>query len=96
MEELESADAHLIDTDRGRFCVRKHEGEWIAHSAECAHQLGPLENAVIAEDGSITCPWHGYRFCVKTGKNLDGKCASLATAPAVEEKDGLLYLVFDG
>jgi nitrite reductase/ring-hydroxylating ferredoxin subunit len=30
-------------------------------------------------DGVIQCPWHGYRFDVRTGANLDGHPCRLAT-----------------
>ena len=82
------------ETANGRFCVRYHNGQWLAHSAICSHQLGPLDASILARDGSVTCPWHGYRFNIASGENLEGHCAPLAKAPAVEEADGKLYLVF--
>jgi hypothetical protein len=38
----------------------------------CPHRGGPLELARL-EDGCITCPWHGYRFDVRTGRSADGR-----------------------
>lgn len=60
---------------RGReFQLRLYAGEIIAHSAICPHLLGPLTDCNI-DEGSITCPWHGYRFDVESGS-----CQSPATA----------------
>jgi nitrite reductase/ring-hydroxylating ferredoxin subunit len=42
------------------------------HGTVCPHLGGPLEGAPLA-DGCITCPWHGYRFDVRTGRNADGR-----------------------
>lgn len=84
-----------VELDSGRFCVRRHRGAWLAHSAVCTHLLGPLDG-VISTEGIVTCPWHGYRFDAASGRNIDGKCRALAQAPAVEERDGKLYLVTAG
>ncbi|MEM7329929.1 MAG: Rieske (2Fe-2S) protein [Pseudomonadota bacterium] len=90
--ELDRDIAHIIETGLGRFCVRYWDGVWIAHSATCPHLLGPLQDSSIDQAGRITCPWHGYRFDVRTGANLDGKCRALSPAPQTFEKDGALYV----
>jgi nitrite reductase/ring-hydroxylating ferredoxin subunit len=56
--------------------------EIVAHSTRCPHWLGPLEDAPL-EDGCVRCPWHGYRFDVRTGANADGRGLRLAPAPRV-------------
>ena len=93
IEKLPRNAATVVDTPTGRYCVRYRDGQWLAHSAVCTHQLGPLDRSLLASDGSVTCPWHGYRFDIASGENLDGKCASLATAPQLEERSGKLYLL---
>ena len=82
-----------IETASGRFCLRRFEQRWLVHSATCPHQLGPLDNASVDPDGCITCPWHGYRFVVESGENVEGKCGALAAPPELREVDGKLYLV---
>ena len=47
--------------------------------AVCPHLGGPLDDAPI-EDGCITCPWHGYRFDVRTGRSADGRGLALRSA----------------
>lgn len=49
-----------------------------AYSAECPHMLAPLSEVPVDNEGCITCPWHGYRFDVKTGKVTNGKDLSLS------------------
>jgi hypothetical protein len=43
----------------------------------CPHQGLPLD-AEPDEDGLLTCPWHGYRFDVRTGQAVDGHRCSWA------------------
>jgi nitrite reductase/ring-hydroxylating ferredoxin subunit len=63
---------------RGRAPARAVEidGEWYSFSARCPHRCGPLDDAPIV-DGVIQCPWHGYRFDVRSGRNLDGHSCRL-------------------
>jgi 3-phenylpropionate/trans-cinnamate dioxygenase ferredoxin subunit len=43
------------------------EGSYYAIAHKCTHLGGPLSKGAL--DGStITCPWHGAQFDVKTGK----------------------------
>ncbi len=37
----------------------------------CPHKGGPLAEGAL-NDNVVTCPWHGWRFDVKTGKNPEG------------------------
>ena len=52
----------------------------VAHSTLCPHWLGPLEQAP-APDGSLQCPWHGYRFDLASGRGC-GAAAALRLLPA--------------
>lgn len=48
---------------------RCSDGEWVAHSALCPHLLGPLYGD-CQEGDTLVCPWHGYRFDLRSAKNL--------------------------
>ena len=66
-----------------RFRLVDCEGELVAHSVICPHSLGPLDEAAV-EDGIVLCPWHGYRFDVRSGRACDHAGMRLARAPRVE------------
>ncbi len=66
-----------------RFRLLELDGELIAHSTVCAHLLGPLREAPV-EEGCVTCPWHGYRYDLRTVRSADGRRLRLAPAPRVE------------
>ena len=54
-------------------------------------EVTAVNEAKLDERGNITCPWHGYRFDVATGQNIDGKCNDLAQTPRLIERNGKLY-----
>jgi nitrite reductase/ring-hydroxylating ferredoxin subunit len=58
-------------------------GELRIHTTECPHWRGPLEAAEPSDDCIITCPWHGYRFDLRSGCSSDGRGLRLAPAPRV-------------
>ncbi|MCA9980382.1 MAG: Rieske (2Fe-2S) protein [Anaerolineales bacterium] len=50
--------------------VRLEDGRVCAVKNQCAHLPLPLNRGSIDGD-SITCPWHGSKFNVCSGKNID-------------------------
>jgi nitrite reductase/ring-hydroxylating ferredoxin subunit len=76
-----------FDLGNGRFRLVRHDGALIAHSAACPHWLGPLDGTIDG-DGCVTCPWHGYRFDVASGRSADGRGLRLAPAPRITIEAG--------
>ena len=72
------------------FHIVSIDGELYAHAARCPHQLGPLS---ASSDGSVRCPWHGYRFDVRSGACLTGQPHRLPAAPRVVCRDGRIWLI---
>jgi phenylpropionate dioxygenase-like ring-hydroxylating dioxygenase large terminal subunit len=64
------------------FRIIELDGELIAHAAVCPHRLGPLCAGRI-ERGVIECPWHGYRFDLRTRRCVSGANLDLPPAPRV-------------
>jgi Rieske Fe-S protein len=57
------------------------DGTTVRFGTTCPHLGGPLEEARV-EDGSVVCPWHGYRFDLRTGRSCDGRDLALEPPPA--------------
>ena len=82
----------LIVSFRGRDLVLvQHEGDWHVFPAVCPHQLGPLAQAPLIA-GTVTCPWHGYQFDVRTGANLSGQSCRFSQLPKVLVREQMLVL----
>jgi nitrite reductase/ring-hydroxylating ferredoxin subunit len=75
--------------------VAEVDGALVAFSAICPHALGPLEDVPV-EAGVVECPWHRYRFDVRSGRSCDGRGLHLAPPPRVEiGPDGSVSLVLE-
>lgn len=54
-----------------QVAVFRHEGGVVALDDSCPHEGASLGLGVL-KDGDVTCPWHGFHFCVRTGESTDG------------------------
>jgi len=85
----------LIDACGARFRIVEIDGALHAHTTMCPHLGGPLEDAAPDPQGCIVCPWHGYRFDLRTGRSAEGRRLALSTPPlVVEDANGEAALVW--
>ena len=72
--------------------------EVVAFTNVCPHQGGPLVLGDIEDIGGqlcVTCPWHGFRFDVRTGVSVaPRKRYTMATHPTRLAADGTIYVGF--
>jgi hypothetical protein len=59
-------DGRLADTQRDAVAG----GVACRFSTICPHLGGPLDSAEVDASGVVTCPWHGHRFDVRTGRRV--------------------------
>ncbi|MFN2448236.1 MAG: Rieske (2Fe-2S) protein [Candidatus Baltobacteraceae bacterium] len=65
------------------------DGEFYALENSCPHQGGPLADGWL-EGSTITCPWHGWCFEVRSGKMTLGEFARVARFAVRREGSDLL------
>lgn len=75
-----------------RFRIVEIDGVMTVHAATCPHWLGPLDAAPVV-DGCVRCPWHGYRFDVRSGRSADGRGLRLLTPPQLLIRGGQVDLI---
>lgn len=68
------------------YILAKH-GEIRAFSAVCSHYGAPLADGVMV-DGTLRCPWHHARFCLKDGSVERGPAFNPLARRAVSVTDG--------
>ncbi len=68
------------------------EGVFCALDGVCPHAGGPLGEGTL-RGSTVTCPWHGWQFDVKTGENcLNRKMTHKSYAVKVEGDDVFVEL----
>lgn len=92
LDSVRAALPMVVEYGGERFRILQLDGELVAHAATCPHWLGPLDEAEVI-NGCITCPWHGYRFDVRSGASLDGRDLSLPTPPRIQVQSGHVILL---
>src|SRR5579875_2183847 len=70
--------------------VASRQGDRVCVLADrCSHRGGPLSEGTV-RGGTITCPWHGSRFDLATGKVVSGPAVVAQPVYEAEEVAGRL------
>ena len=72
----------LVDIEGISIGIFHHEGNWYALRNTCLHRGGPVATGRLECD-TLTCPWHGFQYDVRTGRLLADPNAKLDTFPVV-------------
>ncbi len=73
-----------------RYCLGMSGNEFFLFDEECPHMGYRLENGKINPYDEITCPWHNYRFSLKTGIEDQLRCKKLRVYELFFEQDQLM------
>jgi 3-phenylpropionate/trans-cinnamate dioxygenase ferredoxin component len=95
--DIPSGSVLRVEHGGGAILVSNLGGSLYAISDTCTHQGGSLSKGTI-KDGIVTCPRHGSRFDVRTGKNMvgpkillfRGKTDDVSSYPVKVEGDDIL------
>ncbi|MBI3221039.1 MAG: Rieske 2Fe-2S domain-containing protein [Bacteroidetes bacterium] len=96
-EELQSklreSAPYRIDVKGQAICIVLRQNVLHAFENKCSHNGEALHKGSINYLGEIVCPWHGYRFNIKTGRECAERCQDLETFPVKETEEGLFIAV---
>lgn len=88
--EMLSMDA--LDPANTSILIVNLEGRLSAFRNACAHQALPLDGGVLdVENGTLTCPWHGFCYDVNNGECLTAPQAQLEAFP-LRVEDGHIWV----
>ncbi len=81
-----------VTVDGLLIAVFDSDGEMFAVDNICRHVGSPLDDGFV-EGGCVTCPWHGWRYDLRTGDHLTlfSRQPGLGTYP-VREVDGDVWV----
>jgi nitrite reductase (NADH) small subunit len=105
--KLKDGEHIIVDIEEREIAVFKLDGEYYALLNYCVHQGGPAcegrRTGKVAEDEDgtlsyerdgefICCPWHGWEFDIKSGRNLAQPQEHRVPTYEVIEDEGNLYV----
>src|SRR5881396_2237728 len=67
--DVASGQAIAVEAEGQRIAIFNANGEFHAIGDTCTHRGGPLSQGKM-EGTVVTCPWHGARYDIRTGKVL--------------------------
>ena len=65
--EIQPGKSKVVDLLGESIAIFNVEGKFCATDNSCPHQGGPLGEGRLEED-VVTCPWHAWRYNVRTGR----------------------------
>ncbi len=67
--EVSPGTMRVFEVNGRRLLIANVEGVFFALSNQCPHREAPLDQGWL-RGNVIECPWHHYRYDVRTGENL--------------------------
>lgn len=84
--DLPVGEGRVVDADGTTLALFNVDGGIYALDNACAHRGGPLGEGDL--DGAvIVCPWHAWRWDVKTGANANNPALKMQCFPVSVDGD---------
>jgi nitrite reductase/ring-hydroxylating ferredoxin subunit len=90
-DEIPDGQRKIVDAEGVSIGVIHQDGKWYALRNSCLHRGGPVCEGEL-QDGTLTCPWHGYQYELSTGELLLDRSAHL-DAYKVSVRDGQVHVI---
>jgi nitrite reductase (NADH) small subunit len=68
VEDVPPGTVTRVHAGEAEFALANIDDEFFATQGACLHLQGPLGDGKL-EGAMIVCPWHGWRYDVRTGFN---------------------------
>lgn len=78
----------LLIVHQRRICLARVNDDFYAVEDKCSHNGESLSKGKINYLGEIVCPWHGYRFQLKSGRESAERSRDLETYPIKMDETG--------
>jgi nitrite reductase/ring-hydroxylating ferredoxin subunit len=70
IDEIPSGNMKHVELDGKEIVVANLNGKFYAMDDRCGHMNALLSMGNISNEGVVTCPFHGARFDINTGKKV--------------------------
>ncbi|HEY5691606.1 MAG TPA: Rieske 2Fe-2S domain-containing protein [Cyclobacteriaceae bacterium] len=88
MVRLQPGTTKLLIVNQKKICLARVENQFYAVEDKCSHNGESLSKGNINYLGEVICPWHGYRFQLKTGRESAERSRDLDTFPIKMDETG--------
>ncbi|MEE8125303.1 MAG: Rieske (2Fe-2S) protein [Nitrospirales bacterium] len=85
-DEVEEGKGIVVEVGDKCLAVFKVDGGFHVLDNTCLHRGGPLGEGDVEGD-TVTCPWHGWEYNVKTGLCVNNPSSHVKSYPTVVEQD---------
>lgn len=86
--DVPAGEGRVIEAGGRSLALFNVDGAYYAIDNSCAHRGGPLGEGEL--DGTVvTCPWHGWRWDVKSGANANNPAVKMACFPVSVDAGGV-------
>ncbi len=89
-QELKDATIQLITVEGLKICLVKYNNEYFATSAKCPHAGADISQG-WCENGYLICPFHRYKYNLKTGRGFTGQGDYIEKYP-IKENNNQLFI----
>lgn len=92
LDDLSDGKLFRLDQGKASIVILRLGSDVQAFRNKCAHQGLPLDGGTVdREAGTITCPWHGFRYDARTGECLTAPQKPLEPLP-VRIENGIVHV----
>ena len=88
--DVERGAGKIVDAGGRTLALFNVDGVFYVIDNSCAHRGGPLGDGKLT-GAIVTCPWHGYRYDVRTGAHQLDASFDVACYPVTVE-GGAIYV----
>ena len=88
--DVPAGEARVVEADGKTLALFNVDGAFYALDNDCPHRGGPLGEGDL--DGTVVvCPWHAWRWDVRTGANVNNPAVKMPCFP-VSVDDGRVFV----
>ncbi len=90
--DVPAGEGRVVEAGGRSLALFNVDGAYYAIDNSCAHRGGPLGEGEL--NGTVvTCPWHGWRWDVKSGANANNPAVKMTCFPVSVEADDVFVEV---
>ncbi len=85
-KDVPAGEGRVVEVGGRALALFNVDGTFYALDNGCSHRGGPLGEGEL-ESRVVVCPWHGWRWDVTTGANVNNPAVKMACFPVTVEGD---------